>query len=326
MNKTIFILLILFNYSFCIEYSLLKLSYNGFNESTTYYKSNIIKCPRSNEICEEILINTVKLTKIHRNFLDESCKTNSFYAYNGNIKEIESYSFNKSHIIKDLYLRHNKITNLRKFTFFELKLEVLDLTYNKISTIEDNAFYNITVSNIFFNNNHIIAINGNEFMYLYNLNFLDLSDNYIRKLTKNFFKLSLSGNFSKVKISFRNNVINIVEDDAFIFIKHIEHLDLIRNKISYINEKAFNLLDLNRTRLYFSNNLLKEVPKTIYEQNLFILDCRETCLNEDNADMIRNWSILNNYNFLYTKANCENSSKFLKFSWINLIIVLIVFK
>jgi Leucine-rich repeat (LRR) protein len=148
----------------------------------------------------------------------------------GQIPPIESES------IKDLYLDHNNLTDLRVFNhkneqieflkFRKTSLILLCLDFNRILSIENNAFQHLKkLENFSISYNYLTRIHKIDFFYQYQLKFLNLS----------------------------HNRIHFIEFDSFENLNNLLSLDLSFNNLTSIENKQFKGLD-RLASLFLNNN------------------------------------------------------------------------
>lgn len=251
-------------------------------------------------------------------FLNSSCKFRKFRAIEVNLKGIESYAFSNVDII-DITIEGNNLSMIRNYTFVNFEVLGIYLKHNRISIIQEKSFINVSgLRFLDLSVNYIYEIDSKSFCNTHVL-FFNTSFNNLQNINKNCFKL-FDPNENILLIA-HNNDIKQVEDDAFVYIHNgtILNLDLSSNKIEKINKKVFQNVII-KERLCLSYNPIKEIPETIYEQNLTILECLKCVdLVEENVKLIKVWVKRNGYFFDYS-----NSSKIDYFNILSLVILLCI--
>ncbi len=165
-----------------------------------------------------------------------------------------------SDAIKELYLDHNNLTNLKIFNsnneqieFLKFRnnyLAILMLDFNQIQSIENKTFqYLRRLETLSMSHNYLTRINRIDFFYQYQLKFLNLSHNRIES----------------------------IEYDSFINLNNLLSLDLSFNELSSIENGHFNGLSY-LTSLYLDNN--QDLKRLNSLSSEYLVNIRNMHLNE----------------------------------------------
>lgn len=236
--------------------------------------------------------------------LNKTCKLIFLSMVNEKLGGIEPYTFYNVNIT-EIDLRGNYLRIIKQNTFVNANVYRLNLSNNKINVIEKNAFQNLTnLKNLDLSSNDLREINGNEFVNLGSVMYFNVSYNRIEKVSKQIFKI-FSREFTFL-CYLNNNEICELEEDIFEFISNdirTVSLNLSCNKLDYIGENTFNLLNLSGATLILNNNFMYEIPKSVYEANMFKLSCLNCPnLKKENVQNIKIWSKKNKYDFVYSNG------------------------
>jgi Leucine-rich repeat (LRR) protein len=183
---------------------------------------------------------------------------------------------------------HNLIQYVDPMSFSkQIYLVHLDLSFNKLKLIDqlrfgDNYLYDLAFfsfsdnqflgkCNVYFDNSMIESFNlaGNNltdidnisFNYVHNIDFIDLSRNFVKIIKKSHFKMT-----SGLKFLFLNrNRIETIESDALAMCKYLLTLDISFNNIRNLSSSALNGL-YNLKVLNLSNNYLGIVQTDLLDQ------------------------------------------------------------
>jgi Leucine-rich repeat (LRR) protein len=174
--------------------------------------------------------------------------------------------------IKELYLDHNNLTNLKIFNskneqieFLKFRnnlLAILTLDFNQIESIENKTFQHLRkLETLSMSNNYFSRINRIDFFYQYQLKFLNLSHNRIQ----------------------------VIEYDSFINLNNLLSLDLSFNELISIENGQFKGLNY-LTSLHLNNNHeLKQLKSLSFEYLINIRNMRlnELLITEDQCMLIK---------------------------------------
>uniref|UniRef100_A0A669C7W3 Relaxin family peptide receptor 1 n=1 Tax=Oreochromis niloticus TaxID=8128 RepID=A0A669C7W3_ORENI len=163
-------------------------------------------------------------------------------------------------------LQRNGLRKLRANTFFKYQsLQKLYLQHNKIQDVSPDAFrglYNLT--RLYLSNNRISVLMPGVFRDLHKLEWLILENNSIHQISSTTF----SGLNSLVLLVLLNNSLTKLDDILECQKKSkllLTYKVLQRNRISYVHEQAFSVLQ-KLGELDLSRNRLAAIPP-----NLFVL-------------------------------------------------------
>ena len=139
----------------------------------------------------------------------------------------------------DFYFRNNGLRVLRKkFLALFPNLKYISLAQNGLELIENDAF----------------ELTNKK------LEEVDLERNKLKKLNR----LQFNSLLALKKLSFKDNLIEILEDLSFSSLKNLETLDLSRNKLSALNEKTFDGLS-GLKELILSYNPFKKIDSNAFK-------------------------------------------------------------
>ncbi|KAL3847440.1 hypothetical protein ACJMK2_018347 [Sinanodonta woodiana] len=240
---------------------------------------------------EKTFVNLPKLTMIyieHNNllvfnssaFANVSSGSLRIHASNNRIQSLDFPNPLDINNLQLLQLSNNNISIIRSFQFSGLPhLQELSLENNVIETIQSEAFTSKSLSYSFLIQldlayNKIGNISVGVFNNLHSLTFLDLSGNYLTRITDATFHGM--NNLATLYLNFMP-YLESIGDYAFIGQYQLKLVQISNNpKLNYISPKAFwNIKDL-RTVLFKNNSL------TTFRENLIYWD------SVDNVDLSSN--------------------------------------
>ncbi|XP_013125749.1 relaxin receptor 1 isoform X2 [Oreochromis niloticus] len=183
-------------------------------------------------------------------------------------------------------LQRNGLRKLRANTFFKYQsLQKLYLQHNKIQDVSPDAFrglYNLT--RLYLSNNRISVLMPGVFRDLHKLEWLILENNSIHQISSTTFSglnslvllVLLNNSLTKLDdicremprlnwLDLEGNLIEVIGNASFSSCTMLTVLVLQRNRISYVHEQAFSVLQ-KLGELDLSRNRLAAIPP-----NLFVL-------------------------------------------------------
>ncbi|XP_039477023.1 relaxin receptor 1 isoform X2 [Oreochromis aureus] len=183
-------------------------------------------------------------------------------------------------------LQRNGLQKLRANTFFKYQsLQKLYLQHNKIQDVSPDAFrglYNLT--RLYLSNNRISVLMPGVFRDLHKLEWLILENNSIHQISSTTFSglnslvllVLLNNSLTKLDdicremprlnwLDLEGNLIEVIGNASFSSCTMLTVLVLQRNRISYVHEQAFSVLQ-KLGELDLSRNRLAAIPP-----NLFVL-------------------------------------------------------
>ncbi|CAF0920211.1 unnamed protein product [Brachionus calyciflorus] len=167
--------------------------------------------------------------------------------------------------LKTLDLNHNKISQLRAYSFLNLNnLKHLILSFNKLERLESNAFESLlNLEQLDLSNNKISFIASDAFLGLKNLKYLDLSGNRLAEIEPIVFnRLS---QLNELDLSCNN--FKIITNFMFSYLVNLEQLYLNSNEIEIVEENALNKL-CNLKELHMSMNKLEKLDNKVFNHEL----------------------------------------------------------
>ncbi|XP_066587119.1 chondroadherin [Prorops nasuta] len=198
-----------------------------------------------------------------------------------NISSIRPFAFRKLHRLRELSIQYTPLASIENFSFAALQnVTVILLANNKIQYIDGSSFagsFNIKV--IILSNNPLLTIRSNAFTGLTNVEGLILPSG-IRVIEQDAFKtlqnvgllkltfMDLSGlkpytfrGLSYVHdLNIQDSDLGIIDGDAFTGMSNILNLNLLNNKIDFIQRLNFTY-DAAIQLFRFHGNHLLEAPR-----------------------------------------------------------------
>lgn len=187
----------------------------------------------------------------------------------------------------NIIIEGTNLTTIEPEAFLNVKIHSIDIVHNDLGALTKGMFVNISVRLFFLNDNNITAVEPGTFDTIHPY---DRHGSIMLSLHGNLLESIKRGIFNNLKLNtlyLQNNQIKFVEKGAFNNISGLKHLDLsnnlletigvgifknlgdslylklTKNKIKFVNPKAFeyntnmqlhlNANELNITKEYFSN-------------------------------------------------------------------------
>ncbi|XP_076309663.1 uncharacterized protein LOC143224978 [Tachypleus tridentatus] len=202
------------------------------------------------------------LQVLNNNSLDGTA-VSSLRLMHNDLVTLPIHAFHTSeHLLTSLDVSYNQLNEfpskaIRKLSY----LQWLNLHFNKVEELRRGAFEKLwsrsSLRSIFLSNNHISFIEDGVFRSLWNLSFLDLSNNHISKLEGHPFPSSLT------TLSLSENLLDWIPPDAFSNLRSLSILHLGSNLFSSLPEK-WKLSVSHMDKLDFSHNLLTKIHSKIF--------------------------------------------------------------
>lgn len=236
-------------------------------------------------LCFLLLINLIKINGQTISITDGKVNLR-----NRNLKDFGPFWFFPSHIITDIDVSLNRISEIRYESLWDMsRLKTANFSNNKIGLIEINSFEHAPrLENLYLNGNSIKLTNflqkgGRQ------LKFLDLSENQIVDITENSFKLS---NLKFLNLS--DNKIVRINKNGFNGLIKLRELNLSKNNLSELNKLTFSQGMTSLKRLDLSkNNLTTTIINAPY---LIDLNMKNNEITEIVTNAFRGCPILENLN------------------------------
>lgn len=205
------------------------------------------------------------------------------------VKRIEQDSFIGLDILNFLRLDSNQIYNLGKNTFRGLSmLKNLNLSRNNIVEIEDEAFNGLnSIENLYLSKNFLNKV-PHELNKLITINYLDLSNNLIKRIQSNsFFYMK---NLKSLILD--SNQIFEIKIDGFNGLENLENLSISNNQIEIIKGNYFkNLISLKN--LILKRNKIMNIDKDSFCDNIMLINLGFNSIFDFNFDMPKSLIDLN---------------------------------
>jgi Leucine-rich repeat (LRR) protein len=129
-----------------------------------------------------VFVSYQNLTKLFCKMLNITNEIDSLTIDYCNVVEVETECFHRQiqKVSTVIWFRHNNLKSIKKATFKNLKLEILNLMSNNIEVIEDEAFANLSnLEMINLMKNNLKRFNPNAIFRTPRLTRLDLGENFI---------------------------------------------------------------------------------------------------------------------------------------------------
>ncbi|KAJ8718096.1 hypothetical protein PYW07_006026 [Mythimna separata] len=194
-------------------------------------------------------------------------------SYN-NLVKLSGYEINRMSAIVVFNASHNALTSVESNCFNQATaLEQVDFSYNSINTTIENVRFvvNNQLQYLNFYNNHITGIQENSFMNckLYYVNFEN------NNITGDIKENTLTGLHNVTKLDLSRQSISGIKDKAFLNMARLTHLNLSSNIIREIENSSFyntsiTVLDLSHNQvsdLYFLQNCLSNLIELYVSDN-----------------------------------------------------------
>lgn len=190
------------------------------------------------------------------------------------LMKLSGYEINRLIAIVDFNVSHNALTSVESNCFNQaFSLQTVDFSYNNINTIIENVMFinNIELKYLNFHNNHIKGIQENSFKHC-SLDYINFENNNITGDIKENTFIGLR-NVTKLDLS-RQSIIGL-KDKAFFDMGRLLHLNLSSNNIGVVENSSFvntsiTVLDLSDNKvsyLYFLQNCLTNLSELYINNN-----------------------------------------------------------
>jgi Leucine-rich repeat (LRR) protein len=241
--KIVFFFSLFFGTCFrCEDFQRVMIQYTvGYkDQKTTHETGNMVVVPENSS---SISISYCELKKLSKSLFNVSATGLSLFVTQCQIKEIEINFLNGLGIWSYLSMSFNPLEILRRYTFANDGIQIINLSSNRIRTIENEAFINLpNISEILLQNNLLQRLIPEYFSNVPCLAKLDLSLNKIRKLDR---------------FSFR------------FFQQHGAVIKLDDNKIVEVDVRAFENFTSQNSSITLTNNLIESLSKGLFDNNMF---------------------------------------------------------
>lgn len=208
------------------------------------------------------------------------------------LEELQPECFSQLPKLRQINLKHNKLTEIVDGVFNGTLLSVINLEYNKISSISENAFDNMT-----------------------DLLSLDLENNLIQKLNPNWFTNTTG--LQSLALSF--NMIEEIPERAFQYLVEFKGMTvyLMHNQIKKISVGAFANFR-KHANILLNYNKIEEVPINILSRSnhtfsVSLVGNEITCINDtvlhNLASSCKHLDLSENPIFLECLGDIENYAK-----------------
>uniref|UniRef100_A0A915PH04 Chaoptin n=1 Tax=Setaria digitata TaxID=48799 RepID=A0A915PH04_9BILA len=141
-------------------------------------------------------------------------------------------------------------------------LEILNMNGNKLTALDNNIVNNLkpVLTELLLAFNRLTEIPTQVLDGMSRLRHLDLSKNRIRHMQRLAFGKFDGTGTSLLKLNLAGNMIeNITDPGAFLYMSSLAYLDLSHNRISYLNDNAFERLE-SLESLFLQSNQLDQFP------------------------------------------------------------------
>lgn len=172
-----------------------------------------------------------------------------------NLTAIEPGAFQNVPNLRKLNLKNNVLVNIEDGVFNGLTLSTLDLGKNQIKTIGSNGLDDLpNLLNINLADNNIAEWDKNWFKKTPMLTRISMQNNSLKTLPKDAFtNLIGTKSYGKVKLTinliFSYNRINTIDRNAFRGLKNINNLWLDNNKLTDLNGKLLDGVEVDNLRI-----------------------------------------------------------------------------
>ncbi|CAG9531848.1 unnamed protein product [Cercopithifilaria johnstoni] len=205
------------------------------------------------------------------------------------ISTISEAAFNSISEIRQIDLSYNRIVHIPAATFKNMAkslkwmnleenqlhqlpnalqplrtLEILNMNGNRLTILDNNTINDLktVLTELLLAFNRLTEIPTQVLNGMSRLRHLDLSKNRIRCVQRLAFGKFDGTGTSLLKLNLAGNLIeNIAESGAFLYMSSLAYLDLSHNRISYLNDNAFERLEGLET-LFLQSNQLNQFPIT----------------------------------------------------------------
>ncbi|XP_044004106.1 carboxypeptidase N subunit 2-like [Aphidius gifuensis] len=234
------------------------------------------------------------------------------------LNSIQPGTFNNLLNLKHLSLQENHLTSLPKNIFTGLKnLESLNIGLNRLNYLESSTFVglsklrqlwigynNLTTlpKDIFYglDNLEMLALHSNQLKYLESstfngllkLEFLHMEENNLTTLPKNIFNDLGNEDLNSYEINLNSKNLAVLPKDIFTGFKNVRTLNLMYNRLYYLESSTFNLSNLQELNLMHNN--LAELSSDIFNglKKLEILYLSDNRINSLQPGIFNNLSNL----------------------------------
>lgn len=214
---------------------------------------------------------------------DDNKSKVSHYIYQKELKALPTHTFKDypQSTVREKYIiiDGSNLTTIEPEAFMNVRLHDINIIHNELETLSKGMFVNISVRTFLLNDNKIKSIEVGNFddVHPYDRDgafILSLAGNRLKTIEKGIFNnLKMSGLFlqdnriySIEKGSFNdmprleflllsNNRLDTVDVGIFQNLGNNIHLELMKNRITYINSEAFE--NNTNIKIYLSGNLFQ---------------------------------------------------------------------
>ncbi|XP_076447859.1 uncharacterized protein LOC143284771 isoform X2 [Babylonia areolata] len=207
------------------------------------------------------------------------------YLNNNKIMRLEPGCLDNLTTLEQLKLNKNEMFELRKEIFSALiHLKLLELSRNKISTIQGLTFSGLKNLQVLkLERNAIAALMDGAFWGLESITYLQLDFNHISNITSSW----LFGLSSLRELSLTHNKIGVIQQDGWECCKHNLHtLDLTHNQLKVIFPTTFKKL-VHLENLLLDHNKLSRIDQGAFDdlQDLVTLEMNDNAVAWTMEDM-----------------------------------------
>jgi hypothetical protein len=209
---------------------------NGWHSEEQYNVSTTRRPSR-------LTISNCSMKKLCNNIFNITNIFSDVYVYRCNIEEIEENILRGLQIFTSFAISWNPITIIKKQTFQNHGIEIIDLSSNKIKIVENESFVNLTeLQKISLDDNLIQDMNPEAFLNLQNL----------------------------IDLHLRRNEIKTIGRSAFHFLhKDGATIVLGGNRITAVDVKAFENFTPKDAVITFQNNFITTLPQGLFDNHTF---------------------------------------------------------
>ncbi|EFO25703.1 leucine Rich Repeat family protein [Loa loa] len=171
---------------------------------------------------------------------------------------------NMAKSLKWINLEENQLHQLPNALQPLRTLEILNMNGNKLTVLDTNMINNLkpVLTELLLAFNRLTEIPTQVLNGMSRLRHLDLSKNRIRYIQRLAFGKFDGTGTSLLKLNLAGNLIeNITDSGSFLYMSSLAYLDLSHNRISYLNDNAFERLE-GLESLFLQSNQLNQFPIT----------------------------------------------------------------
>jgi hypothetical protein len=242
-RKIVFFFFLFFGTCFrCEDFQRVIIQYTvGYNDQEDIHETgDMVVAPENSSW---IAIRYCELKKLSKSLFNINVRDLSLLVSRCQIEEIEINFLTGLGIFSKLVVNHNPLTILRRHTFANHAIQIIDLSSNKIRTVENEAFMNLP---------NIIAIR--------------MQNNLLQRL--------ISESFSNVprlvRLDLSLNKITKVDCFSFQFFQQDEAvIELDDNKIVEVDVRAFENFTSQNSSIILNDNLIESLPEGLFDNNMF---------------------------------------------------------